>query len=632
MTTETYRPEIDGLRAVAVGAVLLFHADAPGFSGGYLGVDIFFVISGYLITRIILREQEAGRFSFARFYLRRLRRLGPALLATIAATLVAGAFLLTPEHMRSLGASAAFAAASASNVYFWLQSGYFDTSAIYKPLLHTWSLGVEEQFYFVWPALILIMLGAGRQLFWPLIAVLGLVSLLAAEARIGAHAAEVFFHFPYRVSEFAIGALAVWASPKISRAPQRLREALTAVGLAAIIAAVFSYDEGSRVPGLAALPPALAAALIILGGDGWTSRALLQNPVSVFVGRISYSLYLVHWPVVVFYKYAVKEDFGAADILIVLGLSVALGWFSFRFIETPFRRPGAGALRPKSFAAAAIGGLLLAGAAGAHAWKTNGWPWRLDNDVSTIAASLPEMKNALFARAIALDAETFPRAGATNAVILGDSYGANLLNALTLAGSRAHFRHFHIQWMCGLYFGDRAHAPGASIPSPEEAARCEEQAEQLRDNASLEAADIILITSTWSTEAAERFPALLDYLKGRYRARIVLFGPRYFFVEPNDIIRNFETFEAANARFDAARREAPFAATDAALRAAAAKSSADYVELQSLVCEEDGERLYCPLFTAKRDILYFDWHHWSPAAEAIAGRRLKDSGALGELF
>lgn len=185
MAADAYRPEIDGLRAVAVGAVLLFHADVRGFSGGYLGVDIFFVISGFLITRIILREQEAGRFSFAQFYLRRLRRLGPALLATIAATLAAGALFLTPEHMRSLGA------------------------------------------------------------------------------------------------------LYVWAMPKIHSAPQWFRETLTSGSLAAILGAAMLFDEGSRVPGLAALPPALAAAAIILSGDGAASRVLLQNPLSVFLGRIS---------------------------------------------------------------------------------------------------------------------------------------------------------------------------------------------------------------------------------------------------------------------------------------------------------------------------------------------------------
>ncbi len=631
MTAEAYRPEIDGLRAVAIAAVLLFHADVPGFSGGYLGVDFFFVISGFLITRIILREHETARFSFAKFYLRRLRRLGPALLATIAATLIAGAYLLTAEHMRSLGASAAFAAASASNVYFWLQSGYFDTSAIYKPLLHTWSLGVEEQFYFVWPALILFILRAGRSHFWPAIAALGLVSLIAAEARIGAHPAEVFFHFPYRISEFAIGALTVWASPKVATLPQSLREVFVAGGLAVIVTAALTFNEGARVPGLASLPPALATAAVILGGDGIASRALLQNPVSVFLGRISYSLYLVHWPVVVFYKYTVCEQLGAADIVIVLTLSVALGWLSYKLVETPFRRLGPRSLRPAAFAATALGGLFLSGAAGAHAWRTNGWPWRLNDDVAAIAASLPEMKGALFARSIALEAEPFPRAGVTNAVILGDSHGANLLNALTLAGAKAQIRHLHIQWMCGLYFGERAHAAGAAIPSPEEAARCEAQAEQLRDNAALEAADVILISSTWTAEAAERFPALLDYMKARYRARLVLFGPRYFFIEPNDIIKDFESFDAANERFNAARHEDQFKATEAALRAAAAKSGADYVELQPFACDE-GEPLNCPLFSNKRDILYFDWHHWSPAAEAIVGRRLKDSGALADLF
>lgn len=472
-----YRREIDGLRALAVGAVLLFHADVPGFDGGYLGVDVFFVISGFLITRIILDDAAAGSFSFGAFYLRRLRRLAPALLVTIAVTLTAGALLMTPEHMRGLGASAASAAFYLSNLFFWSEAGYFDASASVKPLLHTWSLAVEEQFYLVWPLLLAGLWRFARSLLWPAIIVLGLGALIAAEARIGLYPAEVFFHFPYRVSEFAIGALAILATRRNAAFAPIVRETLTALGLIAICAPVLAYDASTRVPGFAALPPALGAAAIIIGGESRAARALLQNPVSVFLGRISYSLYLVHWPIVVFYKYAFGEALSPADQIIVLTLSLALGWASWRFVETPFRKPRApaGPNQGRRFAGVTVAAMLVAAGIGAHAWRTNGWPWRYDADIAGIAASLPAMKDALFARSIAAEAASFPQKGKLNAVILGDSHGANLLNALTLAGARVNFRHLHIQWMCGLYLGPRTVKAGSPIPTPEEAARCEAQ-------------------------------------------------------------------------------------------------------------------------------------------------------------
>lgn len=362
-------------------------------------------------------------------------------------------------------------------------------------------------------------------------------------------------------------------------------------------------------------------------------RALLQNPVSVFLGRISYSLYLVHWPIVVFYKYAFGEALSPADQIIVLTLSLALGWASWRFVETPFRKPRApaGPNQGRRFAGATVAAMLVAAGIGAHAWRTDGWPWRYDADIAGIAASLPAMKDALFARSIAAEAAPFPQKGKLNAVILGDSHGANLLNALTLAGARAKFRHLHIQWMCGLYLGPRTVKAGSPIPTPEEAARCETQAEQMRDSALLAAADVIIISSTWTDEARERFPALLDHLKAAYRADIVLVGPRYYFIEPNDVLKDFETFDGADVKFDAAKNEKAFEETKTALERAASTAGVPFLDIQPFLCTAGSPRV-CPLFTPMREILYFDWHHWSPAVEALAGAGLKRSAELRRLF
>jgi hypothetical protein len=396
---------------------------------------------------------------------------------------------------------------------------------------------------------------------------------------------------------------------------------------------VLFYDASTRVPGFAALPPALGAAAIIIGGETRAARLLLQNAFSVFIGRISYSLYLVHWPIVVFYKYAFGEALSPADQIIILTLSVALGWASWRFIETPFRRPHAesGAGSGRRFAGVTLASMVIAAGAGVHAWRTDGWPWRYDPAIARVAASLPAMKAALFTRAVAQDSRPFPQGGKVNAVILGDSHGANLLNALTLAGARANLRHVHIQWMCGLYFGPRTVMPESPIPTPEEAARCETQAEQMRDSALLAAADIIVISSTWTDEARARFPALLDYLKSAYRAEIVLLGPRYYFIEPNEVLKNFDTFEAADATFDAAKNEKAFAETKADLKRAAAAAGVPFIDIQTALCDA-GPPVWCPLFAETREIFYFDWRHWSPAGERRAGEALKRNGGLDKLF
>src|SRR5262245_7794104 len=208
-----HRPEIDGLRAIAVGGVLLCHFRSPWFAGGYAGVDVFFVISGCVITRQILRDLEGGAFSFAGFYARRSRRIYPALLVTLVGSLLVGAVLFSPDRLEELGSSVVAAALSVSNILFWSQQGYFDTSAILKPLLHTWSLGVEEQFYLLWPLLLVALAKSNRVL-------IGLVLLLAvslgANVAFEGHSSSIFFLLPFRAFEFAIGGLAVKIEKAIS--------------------------------------------------------------------------------------------------------------------------------------------------------------------------------------------------------------------------------------------------------------------------------------------------------------------------------------------------------------------------------------------------------------------------------
>lgn len=248
MPRNLYRPDIDGLRALAVLAVIFSHSGFSWASGGYVGVDVFFVISGFLITRLIHRELKESRFSFSGFYMRRIRRLMPALCFTLVVSLVAGCILSHPIRLESLGWSTIWTVIPAANIHFWTVSGYFTPAADTKPLLHTWSLAVEEQFYFVWPALMVFLLTKTSQKATLLvIGVLGLISWVAAELLITNSPTLAFYWMPFRICEFAVGALLVWSE---DWEPRRCWQELGYVlGLATICGCCVLYDNQTRFPG-----------------------------------------------------------------------------------------------------------------------------------------------------------------------------------------------------------------------------------------------------------------------------------------------------------------------------------------------------------------------------------------------
>jgi len=376
-----YRPDIDGLRAVSVLAVVLYHAGLPGFAGGYVGVDVFFVISGYLITGILGAELQAtGRLSFLQFYARRVRRLIPALLVVVLATLALSAcFLGAQSDRQQLGLSALASMAMAANVFFYAHTGgYFDGPAEFLPLLHLWSLGVEEQFYVVWPLLLLLALRSARAgRFRPRAAMwalgLALVSLAAAEylVRTG-QASAAFYMMPFRLWELAAGALLALAPGAAAGRPiaGRVRQAAGLAGLALILAPVHFYGPGTAFPGLAALPPVAGAMLVIASGSGqagtWTGRLLACRPL-VHIGLLSYGWYLWHWPLLAIARsYRLGEPAPGQDLTLAI-LALLLAHFTLRGIEMPLREKRiGGSLRPAAvvgwgaFGCAAVAASALA--------------------------------------------------------------------------------------------------------------------------------------------------------------------------------------------------------------------------------------------------------------------------------
>lgn len=334
-TSRTYLPHVDGLRALAVLGVLLYHLDLAFIPGGFVGVDVFFVISGYLITWHIREAVDNGTFRFLDFYGRRIRRLFPALLCTIAATLIAGYFVLSPSGYESLAQQSIFSILSVSNFLFWLQSGYFDTLASMKPLLHTWSLGVEEQFYLLWP--LLLFLVRGKHATWIAMFILAGGSLLASHIMLLRDPSLVFFMMPFRMAEFCMGAIIYWL-PACKENHNKWNGGLCAVGLAAIVAAYLSYSEDTLFPGISALLPCLGAALVIwCGANTVIGKALSFRPV-LYIGLISYSIYLVHWPLITLYKYVSISPLDMTDRAIIILLTLVLASLQYLLVERVFRR------------------------------------------------------------------------------------------------------------------------------------------------------------------------------------------------------------------------------------------------------------------------------------------------------
>ena len=343
MRPESYRPDIDGLRAIAVMSVVLYHAQL-GCTGGFVGVDIFFVISGYLITRILENDMAAGQFSVMGFYQRRIRRILPALFLMILVFSALGIRFFPPRELQDFGKTIVAASAFSSNILYFRRSGYFDTSSLTQPMLHTWTLSVEEQFYILWPWLLMCLHKRGvRKWNLPVVFAVIVGSVTLSSYWVVRYPEADFYMLPSRAFELAIGALlsVVPAPATLRRIPRRLAEIASIVGLAMILASVMFYNDRVPFPGTAALLPCAGTALVIAAGEG--GRTLVGKLLSIrpiiWIGLISYSLYLWHWPVLVFARFFLYGQLSHVTGAVCVGLAMLVSWLSWRFVERPFRNP-----------------------------------------------------------------------------------------------------------------------------------------------------------------------------------------------------------------------------------------------------------------------------------------------------
>jgi peptidoglycan/LPS O-acetylase OafA/YrhL len=615
-----HRPDIDGLRALAVLAVIAYHVGTTVAPGGFVGVDIFFVISGYLITQLLYRDICAARFSVVSFYERRVRRIFPALLAMLLAVFVAGLLCYLPAEMLELSKSLTAALLSASNFYFWLTIDYFD-SRRFLPVVHTWSLAVEEQFYLFWPLLLWVLYRFGRPCLLIVTAGLGAASLVASI--VGAWLfPSANFYLPWtRIWELDLGALLALGAVRMQVGPM-LRNVLAGLGLVLILGSIRLIKAADPFPGFLALPPCLGAALVIQAGrDGGSGVArLLSLPPLVFVGLISYSLYIWHVPILAFYTY--EEPLGAQSAhgtkVLLLALILIVGALSWRFIEQPFRT---GRLRPSSrrllqIMAPATTAVLLLGLAG---WTTSGFPARFsqhelqvasyEGSVTQIAASWrgdrcflwitsgDRQRLAPECLALAKDRKNY--------LVLGDSHAAALW-----PGLQSTFK--DVNFLQATTFG--------CVPTvthgPTERAACTHLIDDvLQGFLSRERVDGVLLVARWEERHVPGVEATLAWMTKRH-IPVTLFGPSVIYDNPLPrlmVARDVGRLE---------RHLLPESQLlDAVMSRLASTQGVPYVSLRDLQCDT-------PSCSPGDLPIFFDTNHYTLEGSGLIARRLRDSGKV----
>lgn len=388
MSQLRYRADIDGLRAAAVVPVILFHLGLEWIPGGFVGVDVFFVISGFLIASVIAKELDSGNFSILRFYERRIRRIFPALFLVMAAVVIGGLLFFTPTDLNDTGKSAFAATFFASNFLFWWETGYFDASAYSKPLLHTWSLAIEEQFYIFLPLVLMVAalggVGAWRRMgLW--VTALTILSFLTSAVFTSRWPEAAYYLLPFRAWELGVGAmLALNMVPRMTSAWQR--NVFGFIGFAVLLGSVILIDKSMSFPGTLALMPVLGAALLIQAGRDGTHVIghILSARVPVLIGKMSYSLYLWHWPIIVFFIYYTYDFPGFLQEMLLLVVVFGAAWFTLKYVEQPFRYASRDGRRWPAFLGAG-GTMVVVAGVGALISLLDGFPGRLSPEALAVA-------------------------------------------------------------------------------------------------------------------------------------------------------------------------------------------------------------------------------------------------------
>jgi len=527
-----YRPEIDGLRAVAVLPVILFHAGFEWFSGGFVGVDVFFVISGYLITTIIINEMEDSKFSILKFYERRARRILPALFFLMMLSTPLAIYSLTPYSLKEFGQSLLSTSTFSSNILFFLKSGYFETASEFKPLIHTWSLAVEEQFYILFPIFLMLTASWKRQFMFYTLIFLFLSSLAlahwgTAHSRSESFISASFFLLPMRGWELLLGVAAAFylQNPKKNHT-HIFNQLLSGLGFALITISIFKYDEQTPFPSIYTLAPTLGTLLIILTATKDTLiYKILSNKTIVFLGLISYSTYLWHQPIFVFSRQLILGEISQHFYLFLSLISILMGYLSWRWIEKPFRDRQR--FSQETIFSLSVLFIMLFSLIGFGIHKTDGLKNQLEefytNKGVPLLVNVPEERKLI--QAFQKEETLLPpgriftcEKNCRKLLVLGDSFGEDAYRSLvTTSSPHNEVRYVNIDDQCLYKIKTLDHLTDSTI------CHSNEVLESLLMNA-----DTIVLSSNWESSSLESVYEFINLLKNSFNHKIFIVGSIVF--------------------------------------------------------------------------------------------------------
>jgi len=616
-----YRPDIDGLRALAVLAVFIFHLDVDLVSGGYVGVDIFFVISGYLITKIIANQICNKQFSFVSFYLRRIRRLAPALLFILGLTFVVSFILLSPQHLDRLGKAELASIFSVSNIFFWSESGYFNTGSQLKPLLHTWSLSVEEQYYLVWPLLLLFTIKFfNRSGIWFFLIIIFVVSLFFSERMLAVSPESSFYLTPYRAYEFAIGGLVYM----LLTLNMKLKYSgfISIIGLSLMLLPIILYEKQTLFPGVAALLPCVGAGLFIYsGGNTLIGKFFSFKPI-VFIGKISYSLYLAHWPTIVLYQYYNLKPLGLLDITLILLITFALAVFMYFYIEKPFRRPPVpinNIKTNKTFLQAIL--LVISSLVGlsVYAALKDGIPNRFSRDVMRQVLFKPQELNDYTWKAhLRMQNVKFNNNRKVKVLVVGDSQGGDFVNILLtkLEKQKYQLRSIIVSAKCQpVALDDKT--PESSVVMPHDVERCKKERFEFTQNKLLDNADVVYLVSNWHEESLKYIKNTMNLIYSKGVNRVYVVGRKSQGAIGTMLALRNRYSDKPIETFSAEIKHKTAWDLNNKLRDIVGEEN--FVNIMGVVCPSEN---YCSVLTGEKKLIFHDKLHLTPAGVEYIAERL----------
>lgn len=625
--SSAYQPEVDGLRAVAVLSVIFFHLQMNTFSGGFVGVDIFFVISGYLITGLLVNKlaDGSGSMDYPAFYIRRIRRLFPALFVVCIASFICAFLLFDPKNMARFSGAVIYTLGSASNFYFLFESGYFDADAYLKPLLHMWSLGIEEQFYLLWPFL-LTLFWRTKKIF---IASVTLLSFFLCLYFIPSNPEATFFMMPFRIYEFGLGASLIWINS--IRLPRLCHELLSCLGLLAIAYSVVMFNEETIFPGINALVPCIGAVFLIYSKSHSVIGRILRTRVLVHLGLLSYSLYLVHWPLIVFYKmykHSTPVPLSIGEALMLLGLTYILSLLLHKFVESRFRyasnRNGS-----SSFGLTCSLLTMLLAVVSATSWAQSGWAWRFPSIPENLRKQMvlpPEVyMDYAYNRIMEID-EPFSDSSNRKVLVVGDSQGGDFVNMLYENGyhEKVDLKSIVIGAKCQPLLSDdkslEKHIPPKHQPG------CAKQRKLFARSENIAGADVIILSANWRSWAVRLLPKTLTKLEQMTDAKILVLGPKNQGRSGQELIAEHK-IRAGLEALSASYLDEDIDEENQTLERSSGKH--EYLDILKIICPTPS---YCRVLTDEDEVIFFDSSHVTPKGARFLGTLMEKEGLLDSVL